>query len=331
MSKNTSLKKILAIALLLTGVSGATIPASAQLPVARPSGMILRTVKGSGGFTGLGLPFTQEPVARAVVASAEGNKIDAQGTPFGAADYTSAPHSIMIVTGPNRGKTLRITANSSSSVTLASAPPALVNNSDEFLVIPDFTLGSFYGTRRNPSGLTSNALPALADIVYTDNDAGSLIQYYHNGVGWRRVGGPAKNANDKSLGVNGGSLVLKRSSGDINASVEGVLRSGRQAVRLNTGFNTATYTEVTGATLGSSGLVPGVLQSSGDSNFADIVYLTNAQGQLVPYFHDTAQWRRVGGGPESQNGVAIRPESLLVINKRSSGSVEWLIDETFVP
>lgn len=331
MSKNPARKRILAVAFLLTGMLGSAVPTLAQLPVARPAAMILRTVKGAGGFTGMGVPFTQEPVARAVVVSVADNNINAQGTPFGAANYTSAPHSIVIVTGPNRGKAIRITGNSSSSVTVASTPPALVSNSDEFLVIPDWTLDSFYGAAANPAGLASNALPALADIVYTDNDAGSLLQYYHNGVEWRRAGGPARNANSISLGVNGGSLVLKRSSGDINSPVEGVLRSGRQSVTLNTGFNTATYTEVAGATLGTSGLIPNVLESNSDSNLADLVYLSNSDGALVAYFHNGTEWRRVGGGTENQNGVALRPETVLIINKRSSGSVEWRIDETFVP
>ena len=331
MFNNSARSTIATVSLLVAGVTVAALPALAQLPVARPAGIILRTLKGSGGFTGMGVPFTQEPVARAVVASSEGNNVNAQGEPFGAANYTATPHSMMVVTGPNRGRAIRITGNTPSSLTLAEASPALVNNSDEFLVIPDWTLGSFYGTGSNPSGLSSNATPALADIVYTDNEKGSLYQYYHNGTEWRRVGGPGRNAENVSLGVNGGSLVLKRSAGDASSPVEGVLRSGRQSVTLNPGFNTATYTEITGATLGSSGLVPDVLASNGDPNAADVVYLTNAEGQLIAYFHNGSEWRRVDGSGGSQNDVAIRAESTLIINKRSAGSTQWAIDETFVP
>jgi len=321
MHKKTFVTALLAVGSLAAGLS----PAWAQLPVSRPAGSITTTLKGSGGFSALGLSFTREPALRDVVAGSAGTTITGTGGGYGS--FTATPHSVVIQTGANRGTAVRITANTADTVTLASAIGGLVNNSDAFEIVPEWTFGSFFGTGPNPSGLASNANSNLADLVYI-GEAGSLVPYFHNGNNWRRVA-TAANANNTSLGgLNGGSIVLKRSPGDILFNVQGVLRSGRQIGTVPSGFSVVTYTEASSATLGTSGLVPGVLVPNANSNLADIVYVPDVNGSLVPYFNNGSNWRRVATAA-NQNALPIKTETALIINKRSSGTSQWIIDERF--
>lgn len=312
--------------LAMSGVFATVISSQGQLPVARPAAITSTILKGGGGFSTIGLPFTREPLFRDVVASSSGNTITGAGGGYG--DLTSTPHSVVIQTGPNRGRTERITANTANSITLAAAVAGLIANSDEFEIVPEWTFGTFFGTGSNPSGLTSSPSSGSADIVYIDDGNGTLVQYFHNGTNWRRVATPT-NANNVSLGgLSGGAIVLKRSAGDLTFAVRGVLRSGRQVQPVTPAFNVVTYTEASGATLGTSGLVPGVLASNASSSLADIVYIPDGNGSLVQYFHNGSFWRRVAT-PTNQNGLVIRPETALVINKRSAGTTLWVIDEKY--
>lgn len=318
-------KVFLAAALALIGTS----PLMAQLPVARPAAIVSTTLRGGGGFNTLGTPFTREPVVRDVVASSSGNTITGAGGGYG--DFASTPHSVLILTETNRGTAVRIVSNTANSLTLASPVPGLVNNSDEFYVVPEWTLATFFGAGANPSGLTSNSNPNLADIVYIDDGNGSLVQYFHNGTNWRRVVGSPANQNNTSLGgFSGGTVILKRSAGDLAFNVQGSLRSGRQIEPVVPGLNVVTFTEAGGATLGTSGLVPGILASNSNPNLADIVSIPDGSGSLVQYFHNGTNWRRVVGSPANQNGLPIRPETALVINKRSAGTAQYVVDEQYV-
>ncbi len=319
--------QFLAIAsLALTGVIATIIPAPGQLPVARPAAITNTILKGSGGFSTVGVPFTREPLLRDLVASSSGTTIT--GAEGGYGDLTTTPHSVVIQTGSTRGRTERIVSNTATTVTLASAIPGLVNNSDEFDIVPEWTLGTYFGTGNNPSGLMSSPSSSSADIVYVDDGIGSLVQYFHNGTNWRRVSTPTPANNVSLSGLNGGAIILKRSAGDLTFSVQGVLRSGRQVQPAVPGFSVVTYTEAGGTTFGATGLVPGVLASNPSSSLADIVYIPDGTGSLVQYFHNGTNWRRVST-PTNQNGLLIKPETALVINKRSAGTSQWTIDEQY--
>ena len=324
MKKNVALTLFAALSLSLS-----LIPASGQLPVSRPSGIILKTIKGSNGYTPIGLPFTREPVARAVVSSVAASVATASGTPFAAAGtYTSTPHSVLVVTGANRGVVAAITANTTSSVTFANAS-TLVAADDELLVVPDWTLGNLFGTGSNPSGLTSNAAIGSADVVYVAA-GGSLTQYYHNGTNWRSSASPT-NRNNLSLGgLNGGCMVLKRGAGDLTFQVKGTIRSGRSVVSISNGFSLVTYADVAGTTLLNSQLQTGVLTGNASSALADIVYVPNASGGLVQYYWTGTIWRNTSS-PTNQGSLAVKPETALLINKRSAGTSSWNINESFTP
>lgn len=318
-------KKTFFAAVLIIGAIGTLTPAPGQLPLARPAGIITTTLRGSGGFTSIGLPFTREPALRDRVLSSFGNTIT--GSAGGYGDVMSTPHSLLILTGANRGTAVRISANTASSITLATAISGLQDNVDEFSVIPEWTFGNLFGTGPNPSGLASSADSNQADIVYIDNGNGSLVQYFHTGANWRSVVGAPTSRNNFSLGgLNGGCLVLKRSAGDVTFRIHGVLRSGRHIATIASGFSVVSYTEAGNTTLGTCGLVPGVLASDASSSVADIVYVPGASG-LVQYFHNGTNWRKVAGSPANQNGLPIKAENALIINKRSAGTTQWVVDE----
>jgi hypothetical protein len=320
--------------LLALGLLGTASTSPGQLPVSRPGGIVTKTIKGGGGFTTIGLPFTLEPAARAVVATGtSGTTLNAVGTPFTAGAFVApnAPHSVVFLTGTNRGVNIRITANTASSLTLASSVPGgLVVNADEFYVIPEWTFGSLFGTGLNPSGLASNSDSALADLVYIGDGTGNLVPYFHNNSNWRRVTGSPANANNVSVGgLNGGCMVLKRSAGDLTFAVKGILRTGRQVSSVVNGFSIMSFTDPAGTTLLGTGLVPGVLTANASSALADIVSIPDATGARVQYFHNGTNWRRVTGSPASQNTLPIPADTALFIQKRSAGTSTWLINEQF--
>lgn len=305
---------------------------SAQLPISRPGGIILKTIKGSNGYTLIGVPFTREPVARAVVSSVSGNVLTAFETPFsgtyGPESTTQPPHSVLIVTGANRGVTAKITANTTSTITFANAS-TLVGANDEVLVVPDWTLGNLFGTGSNPSGLTSNALAASADIVYVANGSGSLNQYFHNGTNWRQTSSATNRNNLGVGGLNAGVLILKKSAGDLTFEVKGVLRSGKNVTSIPTGFSIVTYPDVAGTTLLGTGL-QSILTGNSLSANADIVYIPNAAGtSLTQYYWNTANWRTTTSA-SNQNTFAIKPETAILINKKA-GTATWSVSEAFVP
>lgn len=307
--------------------------AMAQLPVSRSAGVLPITIKGNGAFTTVAVPFTQEPVARDVVDSVSGNVITGAAGGYTFAITGSTPHSAVILTGSNRGAVRRITASTANSITLSSAVGGLVNGADEFYVVPNHTLGTLFTTGTNPSGLTSNANAAAADIVYLDDDAGNLVQYFHNGTQWRRVS-PSGVGTNAVVGINNGCIVLRRAVSDLTFVVKGVVPTGRQTMDMVSGFNIVSYPSTApttsgtsfGTTLGNSGL-SSVVTGNANSALADIVYIPDASGSLVQYFYNTTQWRRVSPSGNATN-VAVLPGNALIINKRST-SASWNVQEGF--
>lgn len=304
--------------------------AQAELPVSLSTGITPVVITGGTKYSTIGLPYHRQPLGRAVVTAVSGAVVTHDGAGLG----TIAPntHSVLFLTGSNYGRAVRISSynNATQQITLAATVTGIALNADELMVIPDHTFASVFGAGADPSGLKSDLTPGSADWVFIA-DGGALVPYFHNGTNWRRVSGSPANANNLSLGgLNAGCLVLKRSPGNITLNISGVLRSGKQLVDITPGFSIVTFTDVGNTTLGASGLTgPGGLAANSDPNLADKVTIPNASGDLVSYFNNTSNWRRVAGSPANQNSLAVQAHRAIIVNKISSGTFRWPVLESF--
>ena len=222
---------------LLIGLLGGSSVSLGQLPVSRQAAALPVNVTGAGGVTPVGIPFTREPAARDVVASSSGQNITG-----GIGGYTQGAfntgHVLLIVTGPGRGTALPITNNTASQVTVAGAVPALVNNSDEFEIVPLPTIGSVFGdsTTGGPFDLTGSPSAGGSDLIIING-----IRYFYktagtNSPGWKLESAPNGVGDLGSTPISNlaGVNVLRRGVPKL-VTVRGIARNTRALLPIGTG------------------------------------------------------------------------------------------------
>jgi uncharacterized protein (TIGR02597 family) len=242
------------------------------LPVSRQAAVLPTPVAG-GATTAIGVPFAQEPALRDVVSSVGGQTITGSGIyPVGG---FAATHYVLIVSGPQRGTGLPITANTTSTVTVTGIIPSLVAGSDEFEIVPFQTLASLFGDP--PTNLAGGSNAGSADKVVIEG----VRYFFKTTAGWRLETAPfgADMANAVIANLSGVSIIRLGAATTVN--VRGIIRSTRAVIPIATGTSLASWPYPGAVTLSSSGL-QSTLTGAASAGAADKVVLNG-----VRYFYKT--------------------------------------------
>lgn len=297
--------------LLALGVLGAASSTHGQLPVSRQAAIIPVSVTGAGTVTPVSIPFTQEPAARDIVGSVSGQDITSAGGGYTAGAFASG-HVLIIVTGPNRGTALPITANSTTTFTVTGAIPSLTNGSDEFEIVPLATIGSVFGdtTSGGPLDLTGASSASGADLVIIGSS-----QYFYktsgaNAPGWKLTSAP-NGAGDLGLTTAISNLrgvsVLRRGAAT-TVKVRGIARGTRAVMDVPTGTTLLSWPFPASVSLLASGLQTSI-QGASSASGADKVVISNLQ-----YFYKTSGAASPGWKLTTNPNEALPGQNNTVLN-----------------
>ncbi len=317
------------------------LPSNAQSVSTVPVGAMTYTFPATTQVTTtyISIPLTNPAVYTLPVASLTPNTLTFSGTPFpaGGLAQTGSPFFARIATGAQAGRTVLITANTTSAITVDSTDNSsqttgldtsgwAVAAGDRIEIIVGDTLASLFGknTVSAPLLLVGGSSPLSADTigVYNKNTGGIDNYYFNINSGyWRPL----------TINSNSNNVILYPELG-INVTQ----RSNRSAVSLTiTGEVPAVYplTKVTGGTTtiytGSRYPVDFILGSVVFSNWnksnsplsADTINIYNSNtGKFDSYFQrlDNSQWNKIGSGLVDQSSVVISGRQSFSIIKRGA-------------
>lgn len=227
----------------------------------------------------------------------------------------TAPWLVRITSGPSAGKTLDITSNTATTLTVSGADVTalgLTAGTDTFELVPMDTLWSLFGNT-----LQGGASAGVADNVQVRSGVSWLVYFYDTNLGyWRRTIGPATNSNNVPIRPQSGVQILRRGpaltltfAGRVPATAFRAPVANASSTVLHAGFPTDT-------TLG--GLATQTLLAGWRSNAAaasaDQVAVHNGSA-WVSYFHNGSFWQPVSGPATNSDAVAIGAGALLTIQR----------------
>ncbi len=344
--KEESLAKLCGLAAV--AALGLAIPVSAQTVGAptEPTGFAKVSIAPGAGTakktTLVSIPLLEDPGMRGKssgrITGLGVNTITVAGAGWtaGALSGAAAPFLLEITSGEAQGRMLMIStavANTSDTVTIDSGEMARLGNlgnlgivadatnGDTFRLRPMDTLGSFFGTP-DTTGILGGTSPATADTVTLVVNGSATTYFYHTGTNpprWSRVGLGSADSSNVPIPPYAGVQYARLANTGLDFHVMGRIPSGvRQVAVKNSGTTLLSGYWPVGQTLGDLGLQNLPNWKSGPTPAeADTVVLTSG-GSVRTYFHDGANWRRVGLGGGNANAVPVPVGASVLINKRGN-------------
>ena len=323
-----------------TALSVGLVAAYAEKPISRTAAICPVAVEAGVNFVGVSV--TADAAATGGVTGVAGTTITVDGVD--AANYTSSPHSIRILSGAAAGQTREVTGNSGTDFTVASAFTGLESNGyAKAAVIPHLTLGTLFGTTDaevSGAGLTTSASAAAADEV-TIADGGVFTTYFFTPGGgfgggpaeWKSTAAPAgPNQNDAEIAPGAGIMINAKSAGTVNIS--GIVNTTKAGVIIGTGLGFYSSPFNAALTLDDSGL-SAILAGSASAASADPVTIEDG-GIFTTYFYNpgggfggaTPGWRSTSNpsGPPLGDTTSI-PKGGSVLIDLGGAPVEWIVSE----
>lgn len=294
-----------------------------------PEGVINITLQ-QGATTPVGIPLLDSNAYRGAAAAVSLNSLSVAGAPWTASQFAHAgnPWFVMILSGAQTGRILRITANTASSVTLAIDDTNLkiagftVLAGDRFEVFRGDTLGSLFGETAAGLMLQAGTSALTADTVQIYTSLGYLSYYFDAARGyWIRVNVPTVRQNDLVLPPDRGMLVTRRGP-TTSLSIAGRAPETALLTRLPAGTISAIAVRFpVNTTLGEwqySG--PGTWIASDSSAVADRISLFDGVRWNAYWKRATdGQWRELNGGLNDQSAAIILAGSSVLISKHGRG------------
>lgn len=227
----------------------------------------------------------------------------------------TAPWLVRITSGPSSGKTLDITSNTTTTLTVSGADVTtlgLTAGTDTFELVPMDTLWTLFGNT-----LQGGASAGVADNVSVRNGVSWLVYFYDTNLGyWRRTIGPATNSNNTPIRPQSGVQILRRGTaltltftGRAPATPFRAPVANASSTVIHAGFPTDT----TLGGLAVQSLLAG-WRSNASAASADQVSLYSGTA-WVSYFHNGSFWQPVSG-PATDSGAAAIPAGTLLTIQR---------------
>ncbi len=318
----------------------------AQEGASRPVGFLVQTIPAlqTRSFS---IPFDSDvsslPSAVGALTAVGSNYFEntaAAWTP-GAFSSVDAPYFVRLTSGPNIGRSFRITSPANTATRLYVADDGLGLESlnltvgasgTRFEIIPGDTLASFFGTTTpvNTLVVQGGTEPLLADVVQVWGGAAWLNFYYN--TTWQRWARDSDVISDPSrngflLRSDRGLMITRRGSTPLELAVIGrVLNTPQRAfhTRLDNALTFLATMQAGDVTLGAL-----ALQSSARSlNWKGAADAANADLLLVwsgatwfSFFYNTTvgHWQLVGD-PDNRDGFSISAGTPVFVQRRGTGT-----------
>jgi uncharacterized protein (TIGR02597 family) len=289
--------------------------------------------------TYISIPLTNPSVYTLPVASLTANTITFSGTPFpaGGLAQTGSPFFARIATGSQAGRTILITANTTSAITVdstdhSSQTTALdtsgwaVAVGDRIEIIVGDTLADLFGdgSLSKPLLFVGAAIAGQSDTVsiYNRTTAKFDTYYYNTTAGYWRSSTVNANANLTTVYPSNGLVITRRSGRSaVSLVVTGAVPSIPPLIK-STGSNVVVYVttgypiDLTLAQLNLVNWTKAIIAGQADTLS---VYNTSTS-KFDTYFQrsDTSLWQKSGAGSADQSATVLPAGSVVAILRRAS-------------
>ena len=336
---------ITAFALAIMGMS-----TQAQTVNTTPLGLVSFPIN-HGTTTYLSLPLEGNPIYTGVISATTANSITVADSPApwtaGALATAAQPYFVKFLAGPQAGRTLLITANTTNTLTLdttdhtSQTTPILSSPSssfdvqvgNSFKIFPGQTLATLFGagTTQNPlSYLVGSTNVAQADTVslFTTSTAPASTYYFDTaaGAGFWTLYPTTVNANNTILYPYSSLAITRRSAnGDTTLPLTGCATNVPLLIKApgkTTSYTSAQYP----ANLALSQLQFGANWTQGTSIAnADTLSVWNPSplpGHFDTYYQLSADstWRKYPNSATDVSSFVIPAGSAICITKRSNAT-----------
>ncbi len=324
------MKKLLLLSFFCAGVS--------QAQVTRPETIGLNTYHFDAGsslsYRAISLPAVSSYAGPVLSASA--NALTFSGTPFtpSALAQAGSPYFALVMTGPQAGRSMLVTANSNNSVTLDvtdnTSTSFALNTSyrsiapgDLIRVFAGDTLSSFFGNSASTLSLVQGGATAgAADTVSIYNQAAKKFDtyFFNTTAGQWRKNGSSANANGVVLYPEAAMGILRRAGRPVAVGgISGTVATTPPWTRLN-GF-TLIYTssrfpvDMTLGDLTALNITPGSTTPPADT----LSIYNSASSKWISYYLNGTTWLqyKVAG---SKNSTPVPAGSAIAILKRAAAN-----------
>jgi uncharacterized protein (TIGR02597 family) len=280
------------------------------------------------GGTLIGCPLSRPTVSQASVTSLSGSTVSCTAEGWTDGGFASSPHFACFRTGTNAGRSYLILASSTNQLTLDTEGDDLasrVGGGDIVGIIPAWTLGEMFGSSSVP--FLTGASAATCDNVLLWGGS-SFEAFFHDGSVWR-TGTSAASQNNTVIYPDEGIFVIRRSTEALDINLLGsVPVTDLKTKILGTGAGVVTTRFPVDMTLAVLGLhqLPG-WQKNANFTLADRVLVWSTANQWETYWHDGANWRKVGSSAV-QNGHIFPAATGLYIKRQGGTGQDQTLSQT---
>jgi uncharacterized protein (TIGR02597 family) len=321
----------LAIALSATTAMG---HASSSMSVSKvPTGIQSITLK-QGTSTWFSFPLSGQPVYAGAVVGVTSNTIGITPSTTASFSGSTTPYFVQFLSGQEAGRTLLITASTSTSLTLDTTDHGIgstvalnangfaVAAGDKFQIFPGDTLASAFGTNTssNPLVLNGSSNQGNADQVSLWGTS-DTVYYFNTAAGHWETTGSSANANNTIIYPYSAISVYRQSGSNVTLMLTGqvTLANACQKVVVNTNVycssHYATPIKLSQLKMGSN------WQTGSSSSSADTLGIWNASTGSFTFYYEKSNgsWYLCSGNSSvTQNTVTIPAGAATVIYKRAA-------------
>lgn len=243
----------------------------------------------------------------------------------GALSTVQYPYAVRILSGARAGLTLKITANTTDTLTVAGVDLVALGvlAGDRVQLIPVDTLSTLFGA----STLTGATSAAAADVVYLG--ANLLFGYYYNTTlgRWVSVSGPTIDRGNLAIMPDQVIHVVKKSAA-VSLTFTGRVPEAAFVTQVANTGNTYTHSgfpaDTTLAGLALQNRVSGWVTAEA-AGAADQVWLPLG-GTWISYYHNGVQWQSATGPKINRDSVPVAAGTPILIAKQgiTAGSAHFL-------
>ena len=337
---------VTAVPRLLISLGCSAAVCVAQEVHSRPVGYLVQTVP-AGQTRSFSVPFDADtsrlPNAVGVLTGVGADYLEnaVANWPAGAFSAAAAPYFVRLTSGPQAGRTFRITTPANTATRLYVADDgvglttlSLTTGTDSacFEIIPGDTLGSFLGTTTPTDTLVVQGAAdvTLADIVQVWGGS-SWLNFYYN-TAWQRWArdsdGPADpSRNHYPLRADRGIMITRNGGTPLAIAVIGrVLNTPQRAfhAREENALTFLATMQTSDVTLGALALQGGTRsqgwRGSGDPTTADSLFVWNGASWYTFFYNNVVgHWQRVDDAADRDNYL-ITAGTPVFVQRRAAGA-----------
>jgi uncharacterized protein (TIGR02597 family) len=300
-----------------------------------PTGVQSITLK-QGTSTWFSFPLSEQPVYAGAVVGVTNNVIGI--TPSSTTSFTGSatPYFVQFLSGQEAGRTLLITASTSTSLTLDTTDHGIgstvalntsgfaVASGDKFQVFPGDTLATVFGTNTssNPLLLNGSSNQGNADQVSLWGTS-DTVYYFNTGAGHWETTGSSANANNVIIYPYSAISVYRKSGSNATLLLTGQVTSANACQKVAVNTNVYCSSHYPTAIQLSQLKMSSNWQTGSNGNSADDLAIWSASSQTFTFYFQkpNGNWYLcTGNSNATQNTVTIPAGGATVIYRRASSS-----------